>query len=79
MAAPMGDEVGLHAFDLDGGDDTHQLIDSSILSMQISSTQQSASGTGRCWVLAAAALVNATDETTNMRLQQYPSWILYGI
>jgi hypothetical protein len=59
MAAPMGDEVGLPAFGLDGGDDAHQLIDSSILSMQMSSTQQSAGGRGCCWVLAAATLVNA--------------------
>jgi hypothetical protein len=42
-----------------GGDDAHQLIDLSILSMQMSSTQQSAGSTTRCWVLAAAALVNA--------------------
>jgi hypothetical protein len=55
----MGDEVGLPAFGLDGGDDAHQLIDSSILSMQMLSTQQSAGGRGCCWVLAAATLVNA--------------------
>jgi hypothetical protein len=55
----MGDEVRLHAFGVDGGDDAHQRIASSILSIQMSSTQQSAGGTGRCWVLAAAALANA--------------------
>jgi hypothetical protein len=55
----MGDEVGLPAFGLDGGDNAHQLIDSSILSMQMLSTQQTVGRRqGLLLVLAVAALVN---------------------